>query len=150
MPAVELKRCGDLAYREAVPEGEPSGTVLLAHGFPESSRMWVPLMEALTADGRRCIAPDLYCLGDSKDPGPATFERNRDAIAALHAELNLGPVVLVAHDWGVFVGLAWACEHPDLVEALVISDGGFFAKGRWHGMAEAIRGDARRGDRRRA
>ena len=104
--------------------------------------MWERSMEALAAAGRRCIAPDLYCLGDSEDPGPATFERNRDAIAALHEELGLGTVSLVVHDWGAFVGLAWACEHPDSVDALVISDSGFFADGKWHGMAKAMRSDA--------
>jgi len=129
-------------YRETSPDGEESGDpVVLVHGFPESSRMWVPLMEALTAEGRRCVAPDLYCLGDSKDPGPATFERNLEALAELHEGLGLGPVALVVHDWGGFVGLAWACEHPDLVSALVISDTGFFSDGKWHGMAEAIRSE---------
>jgi haloalkane dehalogenase len=45
------------------------------------------------------------------------------------------------HDWGGFVGLAWACEHPELVSALVISDTGFFSDGRWHGVADAMRSD---------
>ena len=133
---------GPVAYREAPVAGTQSGdAVLLVHGFPESSRMWVPLMQALSETGRRCIAPDLYCLGASKDPGPATFERNLEALAELHAGLELGRVALVVHDWGGFVGLAWACEHPDLVSALVISDTGFFSDGRWHGLAEAMRGD---------
>ena len=101
--------------------------------------MWARLMDALAAAGRRCIAPDLYCLGESADPGPATFERNLEALGELHSELALGPVALVVHDWGAFVGLAWACENPDLVTALVIADSGFFANGRWHGLAEAIR-----------
>ena len=92
--------------------------------------------------GRRCVAPDLYCLGDSEDPGPATFERNRDAVGRFCEELGLGKVSVVVHDWGAFVGLAWACEHPDQVEALVISDSGFFADGKWHGMAQAMRSDA--------
>ena len=89
--------------------------------------------------GRRCVAPDLYCLGDSDDPGPATFERNLEALGDLHAELDLGRVAVVVHDWGGFIGLAWACENPDLVSALVISDTGFFSDGKWHGMAEAMR-----------
>jgi haloalkane dehalogenase len=127
-------------YRKAEPSGEESGDpVLLVHGFPESSRMWLPLMERLAAAGRRSVAPDLYCLGDSDDPGPATFERNRDALTELHEELDLGRVALVVHDWGGFVGLAWACEHPDLVSALVISDTGFFSDGKWHGLAELMR-----------
>ena len=127
-------------YRETTPAGEESGDpVLLLHGFPESSRMWAPLMDALADEGRRSVAPDLYCLGDSDDPGPATFERNLEAFGELHSELGLGRVALVVHDWGGFVGLAWACEHLELVSALVISDTGFFSDGKWHGMAEAIR-----------
>ena len=127
-------------YRETTPNGDVTAdAVLLVHGFPESSRMWRPLMDALSTQGRRCVAPDLYCLGESADHGPATFERNLDALGELHSELRLGPVALVVHDWGAFVGLAWACEHPELVSALVIADSGFFADGKWHGMAEAIR-----------
>lgn len=130
-----------LRYREAVPDPETADPVLLLHGFPESSRMWSGLIEALAAEGRRAIAPDLYCLGESDDPGPATFERNLEAFGAMHAELGLGRVALVVHDWGGFVGLAWACEHPELVSALVISNTGFFADGKWHGLAKAIRAE---------
>jgi haloalkane dehalogenase len=138
----ELRRDGSIPYREAEAPGTESGDpVILVHGFPESSLMWVPLMSALSETGRRCIAPDLYCLGDSEDPGPATFERNLEALTALHAELGLERVAVVVHDWGGFIGLAWACEHPDLVSALVISDTGFFSDGRWHGPAQAIRSD---------
>jgi len=140
MGATELNRTAGHTYRESTPEADESGDpVLLLHGFPESSRMWEPLMEALAAEGRRCVAPDLYCLGESDDPGPATFERNLEALTELHSELDLGRVALVVHDWGGFVGLAWACESPELVSALVISDTGFFSDGKWHGMAEAIR-----------
>jgi haloalkane dehalogenase len=142
MASVELKREGEIAYLEGVPEGAETGPpVLLLHGFPESSRMWVPLMEALADGGRRAIAPDLYGLGDSSDDSPATFEHNLAVLGELIDALELERVVLVVHDWGGFVGLAWACEHPDSVEALVISDTGFFADGKWHGMAEAIRSE---------
>ena len=53
--------------------------------------MWVPLMEALAAAGRRCVAPDLYCLGDSDDPGPATFERNLERVQRLHRRARPRP-----------------------------------------------------------
>jgi haloalkane dehalogenase len=139
---IELKRAAGLPYREALPDGEESGRpVVLVHGFPESSRMWETVMEGLADAGRRSVAPDLYCLGDSDDPGPATFERNLEALGALIDELGLGEVALVVHDWGGFVGLAWACEHPASVAALVVSDTGFFADGTWHGIAEAARSE---------
>ena len=141
MATVELRHAGPLAYREAPPVGEASGpAVVLAHGFPESSLMWVPLMERLAAAGRRCVAPDLYNLGNSQEAGTATFERNLEAFTALMDDLDLGEVAVVVHDWGGFIALAWACDHPKQVQALVISDTGFFSDGRWHGMADAMRG----------
>ena len=142
MAEIELRRAGDLAYREAAPEGEPSGAaVVCVHGFPESSRMWVRLIEALAGAGRRCTAPDLYGLGDSADEGPATFEHNLEAFGQFVTARDLGRVALVVHDWGGFIGLAWACENPDAVDALVISDTGFFADGKWHGVAQAVRSE---------
>jgi pimeloyl-ACP methyl ester carboxylesterase len=138
----ELRRSADLAYREASPAAPESGDpVVLLHGFPQSSRMWEPLIEALTSAGRRCLAPDLYGLGDSDNGAPTTFEGNLEAFERFVDELELDRVVIVVHDWGGFIGLAWACRHPDRVSALVISDTGFFADGRWHGMAEAVRGE---------
>jgi haloalkane dehalogenase len=143
MSAIQLHTGGALAYREARADGPESGdAVVCVHGFPESSRMWIALMEALAAGGRRSVAPDLYCLGDSDDPGPATFERSLEQFSEWLDELALGRIALVVHDWGGFIGLAWACEHPDLVSALVIADAGFFADGKWHGVAKGLRSDA--------
>lgn len=134
----ELKHAAGLPYREiGRGEGDP---VVLLHGFPESSRMWVPLMEALAASGRRCIAPDLYGLGASDASAPTAFEDVLEAFTAFMDELGVGRVALVVHDWGGFVGLAWACDHPERITALVVSDAGFFSDGKWHGAAEAIRG----------
>ena len=142
MTEAKLEIGDRLAYREASPAGTESGDpVLLVHGFPQSSLMWKPLMAALSEAGRWCIAPDLFCLGDSPDPGPATYERNVEALDELHAELDLGRVALVVHDWGGFVGLTWACLNPELVSALVVSDTGFFSDGRWHGPAQALRSE---------
>jgi len=145
MPPIELRRAGEIAYREAVPApgvaDATAASVLLLHGFPESSRMWEPVMRELAAAGRRCLAPDLYGLGDSTGEGAQTFESNLAALTGFCDALALERVALVVHDWGGFVGLAWACEHPGRVEALVISAAGFFADGRWHGMALAVRGE---------
>ena len=142
MAVAELKREGAIAFRDAVPEGAETGApVVCVHGFPESSRMWVPLIEALAAAGRRGLAPDLYGFGDSTDFGPATFENSLERFGEWIAALGLDSIALVVHDWGGFIGLAWACEHPDRVDALVASNTGFFADGKWHGMAKALRSE---------
>ena len=100
--------------------------------------MWVPVMEALASAGGARSRPTSTASATRPIASPATFEHNLAEFAALHRELDLGRVALVVHDWGGFIGLAWACENPDAVDALVISDAGFFSDGRWHGLAEGF------------
>ena len=61
-----------------------------------------------------------------------------DSVERFRRELGIERCVPVVHDWGGLIGLWWACDHPDAVEALVISSTGFFPDGRWHGMAKAL------------
>jgi len=128
-----------LVFREARPEGEPDGTLLCVHGFPESSWMWNHVLEAAAAAGWRAVAPDLPGYGDSPYDGPATWDRHLAALTEFVEEHELAPLALCVHDWGGLIGLRWACEHPDRVRGLVISDTGFFPDGRWHGLADAMR-----------
>jgi haloalkane dehalogenase len=108
--------------------------------------MWRHVMPALAAAGWRALAPDLPGYGDSGPAPPGTWERHVEALERFVGELELGPVALVTHDWGVMIGLRWACDHPSAVTALVISDGGFFADRRWHDLANIMRtpGDGER------
>jgi haloalkane dehalogenase len=128
-----------LVYRESLPVEEPLGTVLCLHGYPESSYMWRHLLEAVADAGWQAVAPDLPGYGDSPYGGDGSWRAHVEAVDAFHREQELGEVVLVVHDWGGLIGLRWACEHPDLIRAMVISNTGFFADGRWHGMADALR-----------
>jgi haloalkane dehalogenase len=61
-----------------------------------------------------------------------------ESLEGFRRELGIERCVPVVHDWGGLIGLWWACEHPEAVEALVISSTGFFPDGRWHGMAKAL------------
>jgi haloalkane dehalogenase len=128
-----------LAFRAAEPDGESRGTVLLLHGYPESSYMWRNVLPSVTAAGFRAVAPDLLGLGDSPADAPGTWERHVAAVQRFVAEHGLDRVVVVVHDWGGMIGLAWACEHPEAVAGLVISNTGFFADGKWHGFAKGMR-----------
>jgi haloalkane dehalogenase len=138
------KHAGGLAYREA--GSSNAQAAVLVHGYPESSYMWRHALPALADAGWRALAPDLPGYGDSEPDPPGTWERHVDALERFVSELELGPVALVTHDWGVMIGLRWACDHPGSVSALVISDGGFFADRRWHDLANVMRtpGDGER------
>jgi haloalkane dehalogenase len=132
-----LERAAGLAYRSA---GKPGDRVaLLVHGYPESSYMWHDALGALAQAGWRALAPDLPGYGDSEPDPPGTWERHIEALERFVGELEPGPVALVTHDWGVPIGLRWACDHPGSASALVISDGGFFADRRWHDLANVMR-----------
>jgi haloalkane dehalogenase len=132
-----VARAAGLAYRSA---GDSADRVaLLVHGYPESSYMWREVLPALAEAGWRALAPDLSGYGDSEPDPPGTWERHAAALERFVDELDLGPVALVTHDWGVMIGLRWACDHPDAVSALAISDGGFFSDRRWHDLANVMR-----------
>ena len=140
MATVELKREGGIAYREALPKGEELGDpVLLIHGFPQSSYMWEPVVEAAADAGRRAVAPDLPGYGDSSPDSPGTWERHIEAIERFRQALGLERVTLGLHDWGGLIGLRWAFDHGTPVSALVLSNTGFFADTQWHNLARALR-----------
>jgi haloalkane dehalogenase len=134
-----LARAGGLAYREAGEPGAPP--VVLVHGYPESSYMWHRALDALAGAGYRALAPDLPGYGDSELGAQrrGSWESHVDALDGFLRTLELGPIALVTHDWGVMIGLRWACEHPEAIGALVISDGGFFSDRRWHDVANVMR-----------
>ena len=140
MGGVELKRVDGIAYREAVPERDSGAApALCLHGFPESSYMWRHVLEAVAQAGRRAIAPDLPGFGDSPPDPPGTWERQVEAVERFRGALELERVALIVHDWGGIIGLRWACDHPGVATALVLSNTGFFADGKWHAMARTMR-----------
>jgi haloalkane dehalogenase len=144
MSEVALRRTGDFAYREALPVGgadSAAAPLLCVHGFPETSYMWRHVLSAAADAGHRALALDRPGSGRSEPDPPATWARQVEAIERFADELELPPVILVVHDWGGLIGLRWACDHPERVEALVISSSGFFSDGKWHGMAEGLRAE---------
>jgi haloalkane dehalogenase len=137
---LEPKEAGAIAYRDATP-AEDSGAdpLLCIHGFPESSRMWDAVLDAVADSGRRAVALDLPGFGDSPADPPGTWERQVEAVERFRRELGLERVALAVHDWGGLIGLRWACDNPGATSALVVSNTGFFPDGKWHGMADMMR-----------
>jgi haloalkane dehalogenase len=101
--------------------------------------MWRHLLLALPPAGRRGVAPDLPGFGDSPPDLPGTFERHVEAVERFRRAIGLDRVVLVVHDTGGLIGLRWACDHPDAVDGLVITNTGFFPDAEWAEIAKAMR-----------
>ena len=102
--------------REAGPAGgEP---VILLHGFPESSRMWTPLIPVLAAAGYRVLAPDQR----GYSPGARPEGKEHYSYASLASDVTaLADAVgferfhLVGHDWGAGAGWAVVARSPERV-----------------------------------
>jgi haloalkane dehalogenase len=139
VPQLTLKHAGGIAYREAEPsQASDSLPALCIHGWPQSSYMWRHLLSSLASTGRRSLAPDLPGFGDSLPDPPGTYERHVEAVERFRCHIGLKQVVLAVHDTGGLIGLRWACDHPDAVAGLVITNTGFFPDHEWIEIAKTM------------
>jgi haloalkane dehalogenase len=138
--AISLKSVDGIAYREALPKGgdRAAPTALALHGYPTSSYLWRAVLPRLAAAGYHAIAPDLPGFGDSQPRRPGTWERQIENLDRFRTVLSIDRLALIVHDWGGLIGLRWACDHPGVVTAIVITDSGFFPDGKWHGLAKTL------------
>ena len=108
---------GDYTYdiRRA---GNGDDLVILLHGFPETSHMWLPLLEHLAANGYTALAPDLlgYSPG-ARPPGAEHYSHASMAadILAMADALGKDRFHLVGHDHGAGLGWHMAGAHADRI-----------------------------------
>lgn len=94
-------------------------TVLLLHGWPQTSRAWRRVTAFLP--GYRVITPDLRGFGLSDKPAAGYDAASMAAdLHQLLAALAVRPVTVVGHDWGAVFGYVLAAAHPGDVAALGI------------------------------
>lgn len=103
--------------------GKASATVILLHGFAETSRMWRPIIPGL-AEKFTVIAPDLPGIGDSSIPADDKIDMITAAkqIHDLIRSLKIGKVRVVGHDIGLMVAYAYAAQFPNETEKLAVMD----------------------------
>ena len=90
---------GHFAYLEQGDENAP--LIVLAHGFPDYPKTFLPLMAQLCAAGYRCVAPYLRGYAPSTLTGPFDRQRVGDDLAELAEQLSPDAAcVLIGHDWG--------------------------------------------------
>jgi pimeloyl-ACP methyl ester carboxylesterase len=100
--------------------------VLFCHGWPESWYSWRHQLEAVSAAGFRCVAPDMRGYGGTEAPEPIESYSLHHLVGDM-AELvkalsdkNGGETkaVIVGHDWGAPVAWHAALWRPDLFTAV--------------------------------
>jgi pimeloyl-ACP methyl ester carboxylesterase len=132
---VEQYRRGELTF-DVIDAGPADGpVVVLLHGFPQFNTSWNAVIDRLTAQGYRCLAPNQRGYSPGARPPrrrdyriPEIVEDIRALIDASGAER----VHLAAHDWGAAAAWAAAAELPDRIATLTsfsVPHPGAFLKG---------------------
>jgi pimeloyl-ACP methyl ester carboxylesterase len=101
--------------------GHGPATVILLHGFAETSRMWRPLIPLL-AEKFTVIAPDLPGIGDSSIPDKIDMLTAAKQIHELIRSLKIDKARVVGHDIGLMVAYAYATQFPNETEKLALMD----------------------------
>lgn len=99
---------------DALTSGHDGEPVILLHGMPETSAMWVPLMDGLARSGYRCLAPDQrgYSPGARPEDVSAYSHRHLGGdVLDLATAAGFDRFHLVAHDWGAAAG--WCAVDMD-------------------------------------
>jgi pimeloyl-ACP methyl ester carboxylesterase len=99
------------------PQDKP---VLLLHGWPETSHMWIPLMERLVAEGYYCIAPDQRGFSPKARPTEIDSYNIRllaEDVVGLADALGMGKFHLIGHDWGSAIGWAVVTFHSERIKS---------------------------------
>src|SRR5438477_4186994 len=98
-------------------------TVILLHGYTQTSRMWRPIIPLL-AKKFTVIAPDLPGIGNSSIPADNKIDMITAAkqIHDLVRSLKIDKARVVGHDIGLMVAYAYAAQFPAETEKLAVMD----------------------------
>ena len=95
-------------------------TIVLLHGFLESSNMWDYLIPKLSKT-HQVICIDLLGQGQSGCLGYIhTMEQMAEAVDAVLKHLKIKDATFIGHSMGGYVALAYAENHPNKVKGLCL------------------------------
>ncbi len=103
-----------------VGQGRP---IVMVHGTPTWSFLYRHLIQGLSAH-YRCIAVDHLGFGLSDKPAEWSYlpKDHAQNLKQLIDSLGLKDMVLVLHDFGGPIGLAYALEYPENVQQLILAN----------------------------
>src|SRR5262245_34752857 len=100
--------------------GSGNKTLVLIHGFGDTSHMWIPLFDEFGKD-YTIIAPDMRGLGDSSRPTTGYDKKTlANDIHKVVSSLGYQNIDLVGHDLGLMVAYAYAAQYSNEVRKLAL------------------------------
>ena len=92
--------------------------IILLHGFPETSHMWIDLIPLLATEGYQVVAPDQRGYNPGSLPNKKLdyqLDKLCDDIFQLANRFDFERFHLVGHDWGSSVGWAMLTLQPNRI-----------------------------------
>jgi pimeloyl-ACP methyl ester carboxylesterase len=118
MQATRQIKVGDLEFDCRVAGDPKNQAIILLHGFPETSFMWIRLMDKLAALGFYCLAPDMRGYSAHACPKGVknyTVKKLTEDILHLADAIQADKFHLIGHDWGAGVGWNVVYQHPERI-----------------------------------
>jgi proline iminopeptidase len=112
----------EIAYRIY---GSGSRTLMGLHGGPGVGAAYLTRLNEVIGADTRLVLYDQLGGGDSDWPGEDfTWDIPRfvDEVETVRTALDLGTVTLYGQSWGGMLAPAYALDHPDTVDALILSN----------------------------
>jgi pimeloyl-ACP methyl ester carboxylesterase len=114
-----VHEAGRFQYNDEGPNDSPVPPIVLLHGMLGDLSNWVDTVESLSNNGYRVLAPiiPVYDFPISETGVPRLTHHVHEFVEAM----SLDSTILVGNSLGGHIALLYALDHPDLVEALVLS-----------------------------
>ncbi len=119
---IEVELGHKIAYRVF---GTGSQTLLGLHGGPGVSSRYLNRLAEVVGDDFRLVLYDQLGGGDSDRPDdPSLWQVPRfiTEVETVRSTLDLGVVTLYGQSWGGMLALAYTLDHPENVNALILSN----------------------------
>ena len=119
---LEVENGYQIAYRIF---GTGERVLLVLHGGPGVSSRYLDRLAEVVSDDVRLVLYDQLGGGDSDRPDdPSLWQVPRfiEEVETVRSTLDLGTVTLFGQSWGGMLALAYSLDHPEQVNALVLSN----------------------------
>lgn len=115
MKSIKQIKVGDLEFDCRVSGEENNELIILLHGFPETSFMWIHLMDKLSNLGYFCLAPDMRGYSQKACPKGVknyTVTKLSEDILHIANAVKAEKFHLIGHDWGAAIGWNIVFQNP--------------------------------------
>jgi len=103
--------------------GNAESTIILLHGWPQTSHIWRKVFKPLT-EKHRVIAIDLPGMGNNNTAEQTDTKHIASIINGLQKALNIDKFHLAGHDIGAWVATAFANDFEERLKSLIVMDAG--------------------------